>query len=104
MAYFPFSKQNNGQRPTQQSDSDRTRRELNARKQLAKFDDHFNDPNTVVRLDSTYSSKNGNRKSRYIVSRNGADLYKAKFRRADNREKLVQVVSIKHIKKKPRKK
>ena len=104
MAYFPFNRQqNNGQRPSQ-SDSDRTRRELNARKQLAKFDDHFNDPNTVVRLDSTYSSKSGNRKSRYIVSRNGADLYKAKFRRADNREKFVQVVSIKHIKKKPRKK
>lgn len=98
MGYY-FNHNNRNQSP-QQSDSDRTRKELNARKQLSRFDEHFNDPGTTVRLDTTYCSKNGNKKSRYIVSRNGKDKYVAKFVERNNRQKLEQIAIIKHTKSK----
>lgn len=100
MSGFYFNKYNQHQQKPQQSDSDRTRKELNARKQLSRFDEHFNDPGTTVRLDTTYSSKNGNKKSRYIVSRNGKDKYVAKFVERNNRQKLEQIAIIKHTKNK----
>lgn len=106
MGYFNNFRYNNHGKPQQyqKSDSDRTRKELNARKQLSRFDDHFNDPATTVRLDSTYSSKSGNRKTRYIVSRNGEDKYVAKFTERNNRQKLEQIALIKHTKTKPKEK
>lgn len=88
--------------PEKVSDSDKTRNELNARKQLGKFDDHFNDPNTTVRLDLTSSSKNGKKKKRYIISQNGDDKYTATFKQKDGKMKLERVVSIKYKHQKPK--
>jgi hypothetical protein len=84
----PFETQKRGGEPTA------TAEEKNARNQLAKFDRHFNDPNTVVRLDGQYSSKDGKRKKRYIVMQNGREKYVARFEVKDKKQKLVEVASI----------
>lgn len=73
-----------------------TSEEKNARNQLSKFDKHFNDPNTVVRLDGQYASKTGKTKKRYIVSQNGKDKYIARFEVLDRKQKLVQIASVRH--------
>ncbi len=93
-----YNNQNNNVPP--QSDSEKTRKELNAKRQLGKFDVHFNNPDTTVRLDATTSSLNGKKKRRYIVSQNGEEKYTAKFTEKNGKQELKQVVSIKYTKKK----
>lgn len=79
-----------------------TAEEKNARNQLSKFDKHFNDPSTNVRLDSQYSSKTGNTKKRYIVSQNGKEKYVARFEVKNRKQKLVQIASVRRTETKPK--
>lgn len=108
MKYYSNNNNNNNNNGNNypQSDSDKTRKELNAKRQLTRFDRHFDDPSTTVRLDATTSSLNGKKKRRYIVSQNGEEKYTAKFTEKNGKQELKQVVSIKYRKKKivPKKK
>lgn len=108
MAYGFYHGQNQNQNsnnaPQRISDSEKTRRELSAQKQLGRFDAHFNDPDTVVNLDKVTSSKDGNTRTRYIVSRNGREKYVAKFVSKNNRQQLEEIVSLKRTKDKRAKK
>ena len=91
--------QQNPKKPQQLNDADKTRKELNARKQLMRLDDHLNSDKTTVRLDKVTSNKDGTKRSRYIISENGCEKYVAKFREHNNKQELEQIVLIKRTKK-----
>jgi hypothetical protein len=74
--------------------------ERNALAQLGKFDRAFNDPSTVVRLDTATTSNDGKTKRRYIVMKNGKAKYEANFLEKDKKQQLVQIASFKATQKK----
>jgi hypothetical protein len=76
------------------------RLEKNALSQLAKFDKAFNDPSTIVRLDTATTSNDGKTKRRYIVMKNGRAKYEAQFLEKDKKQELVQVASFRATTKK----
>lgn len=68
--------------------------EKNALNQIAKLDSRIIDDNTRIRLDTTYVSKDGSTRKRYVLAQGDRVKWEAEFTEKNKKQSLEQIFSV----------